>query len=72
VSIDHVISYRDGKHFLRNYEHVAALWQLENWLPSDVVEARSHYAGYSVQRTDGLRIISLNTDFCKHPLRSEG
>jgi hypothetical protein len=63
-----------GKHIsCRNYNHVARLWELEQWLPHDAVDqARSHYAGYSVQRTDGLRIISLNTDFCKQPLRFEG
>ena len=50
----------------RNYDHVAGLWKHEHWLPeSAVTQARSHYAAYSVQRTDGLRIISLNTDFCK-------
>lgn len=26
--------------------------------------ARAHYAGYAVQRSDGLRIITLNTDMC--------
>lgn len=53
--------------FYRNYDHVAGLWKLEQWLPGGAVaQARSHYAAYSVQRTDGLRIISLNTDLCKH------
>jgi hypothetical protein len=52
--------------FYRNYDHVAGLWQLEQWLPESVVtEARTHYAAYSVQRADGLRVISLNTDLCK-------
>ncbi|KAI9511897.1 Metallo-dependent phosphatase [Russula earlei] len=47
----------------RNYDHVASLWKLERWLPQSVVaQARTHYAAYSVQRTDGLRVISLNTD----------
>jgi hypothetical protein len=27
-----------------------------------VAQARAHYAAYSVQRTDGLRVITLNTD----------
>ena len=50
----------------RNYDHVSALWQQEQWLPgSTVAEARAHYAAYSVQRTDGLRVVSLNTDLCK-------
>ncbi|KAI9511896.1 Metallo-dependent phosphatase-like protein [Russula earlei] len=49
----------------RNYDHVAGLWKLEDWLPgSAVLQARSHYAAYSVQRRDGLRLISLNSDFC--------
>jgi sphingomyelin phosphodiesterase len=30
-----------------------------------VAQARAHYAAYSVQRTDGLRVITLNTNFCK-------
>jgi sphingomyelin phosphodiesterase len=50
----------------RNYDHVSKLWEQEQWLPeSAVAQARAHYAAYSVQRTDGLRIITLNTDFCK-------
>jgi len=52
-----------AEQFSWNYDHVAGLWQLEQWLPESVVtEARTHYAAYSVQRTDGLRVISLNTD----------
>ena len=50
----------------RNYDHVASQWQQEQWIPqSAVAQARAHYAAYSVQRTDGLRIITLNTDLCK-------
>jgi hypothetical protein len=50
----------------RNYDHVAKLWQQEQWIPQyAVAQARAHYAAYSVQRTDGLRIITLNTDFCE-------
>ncbi|CAL1693975.1 unnamed protein product [Somion occarium] len=49
--------------FSWNYDHVAALWKHENWLPESAVQlARAHYAAYMVQRKDGLRIISLNTD----------
>jgi len=49
--------------FSWNYDHLSALWQQEQWLPQSVAaEARTHYAAYSVQRTDGLRVISLNTD----------
>ncbi|KAH9996082.1 Metallo-dependent phosphatase [Russula vinacea] len=49
--------------FIRNYDHVAGLWNVEQWIPqSAVAQARAHYAAYSVQRTDGLRVITLNTD----------
>ncbi|KAI9455922.1 Metallo-dependent phosphatase-like protein [Lactarius psammicola] len=49
--------------FSWNYDHVAKLWQQEQWIPQSVVaQARAHYAAYSVQRTDGLRVITLNTD----------
>ncbi|PCH42293.1 sphingomyelin phosphodiesterase [Wolfiporia cocos MD-104 SS10] len=47
-----------------DYDHLAALWELEEWLsPETAQQARTHYAAYSVQRQDGLRIITLNTDF---------
>jgi len=47
----------------RNYDHIAALWEHESWLPSAAVaSARAHYGGYSVRRADGLRVITLNTD----------
>ncbi|TFK69069.1 Metallo-dependent phosphatase [Pluteus cervinus] len=53
-----------GTQFSWNYDHLSALWQHEQWLPSAAVQlARAHYAAYSVQRVDGLRIIALNTDF---------
>ncbi|KAI0094202.1 sphingomyelin phosphodiesterase [Irpex rosettiformis] len=49
--------------FSWNYDHLAALWSYEGWLPtSSVQDARTHYAGYAVSRRDGLRIISLNTN----------
>src|SRR5882762_8448500 len=49
----------------RNYDHVASLWQYEKWLPEAAVQlARTHYSGYAVQRADGLRVISLNTNLC--------
>ncbi|KAJ6611473.1 Metallo-dependent phosphatase-like protein [Mycena sp. CBHHK59/15] len=52
-----------GTQFSWNYDHLAALWQHENWLPEAAVElARAHYATFMVKRQDGLRIISLNTD----------
>jgi sphingomyelin phosphodiesterase len=57
-----------GDIFFRNYDHVSGLWKLEHWLPqTSLAQARAHYAAYSVQRTDGLRVISLNADMCKRP-----
>ena len=48
----------------RNYDHVSSLWEHEKWLPQAAVDlARANYAAYMVRRTDGLRIITLNTDF---------
>ncbi|KAL6304774.1 Metallo-dependent phosphatase [Sparassis latifolia] len=47
-----------------DYDHLAELWQLENWIDAETAAvARTHYAAYSVTRSDGLRIITLNTDF---------
>ncbi|KJA28633.1 hypothetical protein HYPSUDRAFT_34088 [Hypholoma sublateritium FD-334 SS-4] len=52
-----------AQQFSWNYDHVADLWQHEGWIPTSAVAlARAHYAGYAVQRSDGLRIITLNTD----------
>ena len=66
VSIFYFSSGKSKDILYRNYDHVAGLWKLEHWLPgSAVAQARSHYAAYSVQRIDGLRVISLNTDMCK-------
>ncbi|PCH42292.1 Metallo-dependent phosphatase [Wolfiporia cocos MD-104 SS10] len=53
-----------GEQFNWNYDHLAALWELEDWIsPETAQQARTHYAAYTVQRQDGLRIISINTDF---------
>ncbi|CCL98101.1 uncharacterized protein FIBRA_00095 [Fibroporia radiculosa] len=47
-----------------DYDHLASLWELNGWIDSGVAQqARTHYAAYSVERSDGLRIITLNTDF---------
>ncbi|KAF8560146.1 sphingomyelin phosphodiesterase [Imleria badia] len=52
-----------GQQFGWLYDHITALWNYEGWLPEDSVEySRAHYAAYMVKRTDGLRIISLNTN----------
>ncbi|KAI0654136.1 sphingomyelin phosphodiesterase [Cubamyces menziesii] len=47
-----------------HYEHLAALWEYQGWLPHSAADlARKHNAAYMVRREDGLRIITLNTDF---------
>ncbi|KAI0727851.1 sphingomyelin phosphodiesterase [Fomitopsis betulina] len=47
-----------------DYDHLASLWEIRGWLSAETAQqARTHYSAYSVQRTDGLRIITVNTDF---------
>ncbi|OJT08975.1 hypothetical protein TRAPUB_109 [Trametes pubescens] len=59
----HALNGQLADQFSWNYDHVAALWELEGWLPHSAVEtARAHYAAYMVRRQDGLRVITLNTD----------
>ncbi|KAJ7762416.1 Metallo-dependent phosphatase [Mycena maculata] len=59
----HALGGELATQFSWNYDHLASLWQHENWLPEAAVElARAHYSAYMVQRQDGLRIVSLNTD----------
>ncbi|KAI0053471.1 sphingomyelin phosphodiesterase [Auriscalpium vulgare] len=60
----HSLGGQLAQQFSWNYDHVAALWQYEDWIPESAANlARAHYAGYAVERKDGLRIITLNTDF---------
>lgn len=50
-----------------NYDHLAALWLNDGFLPENATQqARLHYGGYSILNQYGLRIISLNTDFWYH------
>ncbi|PWN47925.1 sphingomyelin phosphodiesterase [Violaceomyces palustris] len=47
-----------------DWNNVARLWEAEGWFShSEAEQARSHYAGYSVNPRKGLRIITINTDF---------
>ncbi|KAI0330007.1 sphingomyelin phosphodiesterase [Cubamyces sp. BRFM 1775] len=47
-----------------HYKHLAALWEYQGWLDHSAADlARKHNAAYMVRREDGLRIITLNTDF---------
>ncbi|KAJ7597385.1 Metallo-dependent phosphatase-like protein [Mycena floridula] len=60
----HTLGGSLASQFSWNYDHLASLWQHEGWLPEAAVElVRAHYSAYMVKRGDGLRIISLNTDF---------
>ncbi|KAJ7455920.1 Metallo-dependent phosphatase [Mycena galericulata] len=59
----HALGGELATQFSWNYDHLAALWQHEDWLPAAAVDlARAHYSAFMVKRQDGLRIISLNTD----------
>ncbi|KAJ7473924.1 Metallo-dependent phosphatase-like protein [Mycena galericulata] len=50
--------------FSWNYDHVSGLWELEGWIDETAAQlARANYGAYMVQRGDGLRVITLNTDF---------
>lgn len=59
----HTLGGNLSDQFSWNYDHVSSLWKQEGWLPQSAVDlARAHYAAYMVRRTDGLRIITLNTN----------
>ncbi|KIK07363.1 hypothetical protein K443DRAFT_627618 [Laccaria amethystina LaAM-08-1] len=63
----HAIGGELAEQYSWNYDHIAGLWQYENWLPEDAVAlAKAHYAGYMVKRSDGLRVVTLNTDMWQH------
>ncbi|KAG0024444.1 hypothetical protein BGZ81_007716 [Podila clonocystis] len=44
------------------YNSLAKEWS--RWLPADSVASARHYGAYSASPAPGLRIISLNTNFC--------
>ncbi|OCH87481.1 sphingomyelin phosphodiesterase [Obba rivulosa] len=53
-----------AEQFSWNYDHVTSLWEHNGWIDETTVQsAQAHYAAYSVTRSDGLRIMTLNTDF---------
>ena len=61
------IAYRIAHDLAPQKIIIASLWEHEQWLPEAAVQlARTHYAAYMVQRSDGLRVISLNTDMCTY------
>lgn len=50
--------------FSWNYEYLSKLWQAEGWFDhEEAKQVGKHYGGYSVSPTQGLRVISINTDF---------
>ena len=64
IDAPHTLPGPLGKQFSWNYDHVASLWQHNDWINSTTAdEARLHYGAYSVKNQYGLRIITLNTDF---------
>ena len=51
--------------FSWNYDHISKLWGEEGWLDGSVVPSvNAHYGAYNVKWKGGLKIISLNTDYC--------
>ncbi|KAI3613374.1 hypothetical protein CBS9595_004207 [Malassezia furfur] len=53
-----------GKQLDWDYENIAALIQAEGWGGNNTaVSIRTHYGGYSMSPRQGLRVISVNSDF---------
>ncbi|EXJ64067.1 hypothetical protein A1O7_00403 [Cladophialophora yegresii CBS 114405] len=47
-----------------NYDLVSTLWSSHSWLNDTEAEfARTHYGAYATTTSQGLRVISLNSDF---------
>ncbi|KIV80215.1 hypothetical protein PV11_07731 [Exophiala sideris] len=47
-----------------NYDLVSSLWSDHSWLNDSEAEfARTHYGAYATTTAQGLRVISLNSDF---------
>lgn len=56
----------DGRsdQFSWDWDNLARIWQSEGWFNAEQAQqVRTHYAGYSVSPRQGLRIITINTDF---------
>ena len=50
--------------FQWEYDFYAKLWSDNGWLPSSsATQEKIHFGAYSVVTSQGLKIISLNTDF---------
>lgn len=63
--IPHILGPRSvSQQFQWNYDHLADLWQTEGWIDEQTAEAaKKTYSAYSVHTKQGLKIITLNTDF---------
>ena len=47
-----------------NYDLLSSMWQADGWITSSEASyAATHYAAYAHTTAQGLRIISINTDF---------
>src|SRR5271170_1157716 len=47
-----------------NYNLLSSLWQSSGWIDQTAATyASTHYGGYSYVTPQGLKIVSLNTDF---------
>jgi len=54
----------DNNIFSWNYDLLSSLWQRDGWITkSEANYASTHYGAYAHTTTQGLRIISINTDF---------
>ena len=50
--------------FSWNYELLSSLWQQSGWITAaEAQQASTHYGAYAHTTSQGLRIISINTDF---------
>jgi sphingomyelin phosphodiesterase len=47
-----------------NYELLSGLWETDGWIDSATESyAATHYGAYSYTTPQGLKIVSINTDF---------
>ena len=57
-------SLHSGNSFTWNYELLSSLWEDNGWIDRDEAEyASTHYGAYAHTTDQGLRMISVNSDF---------
>jgi len=67
IDAPHVLPGNLSMQMSWNYNHVAGLWQHEEWINATAAnQARVHYGAYSLLNHYGLRMITFNTDFWYH------